>query len=78
MRMRRSIGITLHEADGILNLRIEDDGRGIGIARKGRGLTGMQERVHGLGGRCVVEDAPDGGTRVSIGLPTGKPARSAA
>ena len=73
-----SIAITLHEADGILNLRIEDDGRGIGIARKGRGLTGMQERVHGLGGRCVVEDAPDGGTRVSIGLPTGKPAQSAA
>jgi two-component system sensor histidine kinase UhpB len=72
------IDITLHEVDGILTLRIEDDGRGIGTRRKGRGLTGMQERVHGLGGRCVVEDAPDGGTRVGIELPVGKPARSPA
>lgn len=71
------IDITLYEADGILSLRIEDDGRGIGTTRKGRGLTGMQERVHGLSGHCVVEDPQDGGTRVSIGLPIGKPARSA-
>jgi two-component system sensor histidine kinase UhpB len=72
------IGITLFEADGILNLRIEDDGRGIGATRKGRGLTGMLERVHGLGGHCVVEDAPDGGTQVSIGLPIVKPVRGTA
>jgi two-component system, NarL family, sensor histidine kinase UhpB len=72
------IDITFYEAEGILNLRVEDDGRGIGTTRKGRGLTGMQERVHGLGGRCVVEDAPNGGTRLSIGVPIRTPVRSVA
>ena len=72
------IDITLYEEDEILHLRVEDDGRGIGTTRKGRGLSGMQERVHGLGGHCVVEDAPAGGTRISIGVPIGRPVRGAA
>ncbi|MEJ0074475.1 MAG: ATP-binding protein [Alphaproteobacteria bacterium] len=66
------IDIALDETDGHLNLRIQDNGRGIGAARIGRGLAGMQERVRGLGGHCVVQDAPDRGACVVIRIPVGQ------
>lgn len=72
------IDITLRDAGGHLDLRIQDNGRGIGAAPIGRGLAGMQERVRGLGGHCVVQDVPDGGTCVAIEIPTGRAARGAA
>lgn len=62
--------IALIEADGTLRLDIRDDGRGIDpAAAPGHGLRGMQERVQALGGRCVIDSAAGGGTRVSISIP---------
>jgi two-component system sensor histidine kinase UhpB len=73
------VDIALGEADGALNLRIEDDGCGIGASPMGRGLTGMQERVQALGGRCAIESAPGRGTRLRIAIPVAGPdARSGA
>ena len=66
------IDIALDETGGFLNLRVADNGRGIGATPAGRGLAGMQERVRGLGGHCVVQDAPDGGTSVAIQIPVGE------
>jgi two-component system, NarL family, sensor histidine kinase UhpB len=59
--------ITLGLADGEVLVEIEDDGRGFEAETTyGMGLTGMRERVLGLGGRLEVEGRQDVGTRVFL------------
>jgi two-component system NarL family sensor kinase len=54
-------------------LDIVDDGVGIPAERAaGVGLSSMYERAAELGGSCVVEKAPKGGTRVRVRLPLPK------
>jgi signal transduction histidine kinase len=63
-----------------LLLEISDNGRGLTTeTRAGVGLTSMRERAAELGGDCVVENTPEGGTRVRARLPitTGTTTRSA-
>lgn len=61
--------IQLSLADG-LEIEISDDGVGLPAERHlGIGLTSMKERAAELGGSCVVEQAPGGGTRVRAHLP---------
>jgi signal transduction histidine kinase len=51
-------------------LEIVDDGVGIPAERgAGVGLSSMRERASELGGSCVVESTPEGGTRVLLRLP---------
>jgi signal transduction histidine kinase len=60
-------------ADEDVALEINDDGAGIPKDRgAGVGLSSMRERASELGGRCVVESAPKGGTRVLVRLPLPK------
>ena len=54
-------------------LDVVDDGVGIPEERSGGvGLSSMRERAAELGGTCVIEPAPEGGTRVSVRLPLPK------
>src|SRR5215211_5168498 len=54
-------------------LEIVDDGVGIPAERSaGVGLSSMRERASELGGSCVVESIPEGGTRVLVRLPLPK------
>src|SRR5262245_35181099 len=57
----------------ILELEISDNGRGIAARTQtpgsGLGMRSMQERAAELGGRCVIEEAASGGTRVYARLP---------
>ena len=54
-------------------LEIVDDGGGIPAEREaGVGLSSMRERASELGGSCVVESVPEGGTRVLVHLPLEK------
>jgi signal transduction histidine kinase len=56
-----------------VGLKIVDDGVGIPAGRNaGVGLSSMRERASELGGSCVVERAPKGGTRVLVRLPMPK------
>jgi signal transduction histidine kinase len=56
--------------DGVLDLVVEDDGVGVQRNRNaGVGLSSMSERAEELGGACVVEAAPTGGTRVLARIP---------
>jgi signal transduction histidine kinase len=53
-----------------LTVVVEDDGRGLPAERRaGVGLNSMRERAAELGGECLVEPRPGGGTRVVARLP---------
>jgi two-component system, NarL family, sensor kinase len=54
-------------------LEIVDDGVGIYAERSaGVGLSSMRDRASELGGSCVVEPVPKGGTQVLVRLPLPK------
>jgi signal transduction histidine kinase len=56
--------------DDALRLEIWDDGVGLPAERHmGVGLLSLRERAAELGGSCVVEPVPTGGTRVGARLP---------
>ncbi|WP_433462045.1 sensor histidine kinase [Spirillospora sp. CA-128828] len=48
---------------------VSDDGRAAGPHRPGRGLNGMRDRVHRLGGTCQAGPATPGGWRVDARIP---------
>ncbi len=65
--------------DGLLELEIEDNGRGLEPARRtGVGLASMRERAEELGGTCEVKQVPTGGTCVQVRLPSRPPQLSEA
>src|SRR5258708_29398207 len=55
-----------------LLIEVVDDGRGVTQGSgNGVGLASMRERAAELGGECVVERGPAGGTRVRARRPPG-------
>jgi signal transduction histidine kinase len=68
------VRLALHEQERLLELEIEDNGRGLVPARSaGVGLTSMRERAEELGGTCEVKQVPTGGTCVQVRLPSQLP-----
>jgi signal transduction histidine kinase len=66
--------VRLWAGDDIVELQVEDQGRGfepqeIGIYERGVGLSGINERVTLLGGAMAVESQPGQGTRLSVEIP---------
>jgi signal transduction histidine kinase len=68
--------VSLGRREGILQLTIEDDGRGIDPVRpatpdtrRGLGLIGMRERAQALAGTFQIENRAEGGTRVVVRVP---------
>jgi signal transduction histidine kinase len=56
--------------DDVLYLQVIDDGIGLSEGRPtGMGLKSMRERAAELGGTCITESLPAGGTRVVARLP---------
>jgi signal transduction histidine kinase len=67
---RAQVCIVRLALDGDIRLEIADDGAGLPPAlRSGVGLQSMRERAEELGGECLVESLPSGGTRVRVRLP---------
>jgi signal transduction histidine kinase len=61
--------VRLTAADA-LEVEIADDGTGLPDERRaGVGMLSMRERAEELGGTCVIEELPAGGTRVMARLP---------
>ncbi|MEK1890676.1 MAG: sensor histidine kinase [Phyllobacterium sp.] len=75
-RHAKGIGQTVtvaHSADG-LTVTVADAGKGFDRARvtAGLGLTGLEERLAGLGGTFDVRSSPGGGTAVTMHIPGGE------
>lgn len=68
---RLIVELTCPPPQGMLLLRISDNGRGIAPGSKapGRGLDGMSRRARLLGGTLKIEPVPEGGTCVRLSVP---------
>jgi signal transduction histidine kinase len=58
--------------DGVLEVRVRDDGRGGADATGGSGLVGLRDRVEALGGRLWLHSPPGRGTTLQAQLPVGQ------
>jgi signal transduction histidine kinase len=58
--------------DGVLHVRVRDDGRGCADFGHGSGLVGLKDRVEALGGRLSVQSSPAAGNCVQAELPLGR------
>jgi signal transduction histidine kinase len=70
----RKATVRIRDADGVLDVQIEDDGPGAGdqsgdVVSGGSGIAGMRERVAALGGRFEAGPSSGGGFRVRAQLP---------
>lgn len=66
------VALTLRRENGVLLLRVEDDGLGFDPGhqtRSGQGLRNMRERARRLGGEFTLTSAPGHGTRIALRLP---------
>lgn len=70
------VRVSLSAAEGRLQIRITDNGRGLAEPDdKGphHGLTGMRERLQRLGGHCEISGVPGSGTTVTFVIPLQTP-----
>ena len=63
------IKIEAAERNGILLLRIIDDGRGGADPARGSGLAGLAQRVSTVDGRLDITSPPGGPTQITVKLP---------
>jgi signal transduction histidine kinase len=70
-----SVAVAVTVADGMLYVRVEDNGVGIPdapAAQGSHGVLGIRERARTLGGEARIYRPPDGGTVVDIAIPLGR------
>jgi signal transduction histidine kinase len=68
----RGISVSVRASDGVVRVKVIDDGRVPGRPRSvggGYGLVGMRERVQLLGGQFSAGRMPDGGWQVAADVP---------
>ena len=66
-----SIDVRMSHDEAVLNISIQDDGRGFDPekAPSGMGLTGMQDLCELAGGSLSIDSSPGEGTLISCELP---------
>jgi signal transduction histidine kinase len=67
--------IDVAEDDGVLHVRVRDDGRGGADFGHGSGLVGLRDRAEALGGHLRLRSPPGAGTVLEIDLPLDDAAR---
>jgi signal transduction histidine kinase len=65
--------IQVAESDGVLYLRVHDNGRGGADFSHGSGLVGLKDRAEALGGHLDLLSMPGAGTALEVTLPLGDP-----
>jgi signal transduction histidine kinase len=63
------VHVDVERAEGVLRVRVRDDGDGGADATQGSGLVGLKDRVESLGGSIVVRSPLGGGTTLHVELP---------
>jgi signal transduction histidine kinase len=61
--------VTLERHDGLLRLRVRDNGAGGADPSTGSGLTGIRDRIEALGGSLAVHSPRGEGTELDVALP---------
>ncbi|HXB47078.1 MAG TPA: sensor histidine kinase, partial [Streptosporangiaceae bacterium] len=69
--------IEVAERNGVLHLRVRDDGRGGADFSDGSGLVGLKDRAEAIGGHLQLHSPPGAGTTLEITLPLDNPGRAA-
>jgi signal transduction histidine kinase len=64
--------IEVTPGDGVLHLRVRDDGRGGADFSQGTGLLGLRDRAEALGGLLRLHSPPGAGTTLEVTLPLGE------
>jgi signal transduction histidine kinase len=57
------------DSDGILHVRVRDDGRGGASFSHGTGLLGLNDRAEAIGGHLLLHSPPGAGTTLDVELP---------
>jgi signal transduction histidine kinase len=65
------IAVHVVRSDGVVSVRVADDGCGGAIIRSGSGLGGLADRIAAIGGSLALESPAGGGTVVEAVLPCG-------
>lgn len=66
----KTVDVSIVEADNRVDIRIADDGVGLGDRKTGGfGLTGMQERIELTGGSIEITSPAGGGTEITASVP---------
>lgn len=63
------VQISVAQGGGEIEVRVVDNGRGLGGRAGGLGLLGMRERAHMLGGQLRLESNDGHGTSVTLTIP---------
>jgi len=64
-----SADVKVAESDGVLHMRVRDDGRGGAAFNRGSGLVGLRDRAEALGGHLQLRSPRGAGTTLEIELP---------
>ncbi|KHL01451.1 GAF domain-containing sensor histidine kinase [Sinomonas humi] len=65
----RGVSVSVAREDGLLEVVIEDDGRGFSDPKRLSGLANMEQRAASLGGTSVFESTPGEGTKITWRVP---------
>ena len=70
-----NINLFISENDGMLNILIEDDGKGFDVnkKRKGIGLSNITNRIESFNGQLHIESTLDHGSRMQVAIPLSEP-----
>jgi len=61
--------VTVTAGEGVLRVRVHDDGRGGAAVGGGSGLIGLKDRVEAFGGRITLRSPPGAGTTLEVRIP---------
>jgi signal transduction histidine kinase len=64
-----SAEVQVAAGEGVLHVRVRDDGCGGADLTRGSGLTGLKDRAEALGGRLALHSPPGEGTTLQVQLP---------
>jgi signal transduction histidine kinase len=67
------VDVRAERDEGMLRVRVHDDGRGGADVARGTGLVGLTDRVEALGGRLSLHSPPSAGTTMQVTLPLTAP-----